>query len=112
MVHVLINCIIRIYLFYDYESLKHSLLKEKEKETPLLSRSFFLLSDKDKEVYASSFFKRIAKSDTKYDKNDLQILGEILLDIIQKILTKLLSKNLLKSTSIIVTKQKNFSFLN
>lgn len=76
MIPGLINCILRIYLFDDYESLKHSLLKEKE--TPLLSRSFFLLSDKDKEVYASSFFQRIAKSDTKYDKNDLQILGDII----------------------------------
>lgn len=76
MIPGLINCILSIYLFDDYESLKHSFLKEKE--TPLLSRPFFLLSDKDKEVYASSFFKRIAKSDTKYDKNDLQILGDII----------------------------------
>lgn len=78
MIPGLINCILRIYLFDNYESLKHSLLKEKEKETPLLSRSFFILSDKDKDDFVSLFFEKIANPNVKYDKNDLQILGDII----------------------------------
>lgn len=74
----LISCILRLYLFDDYESLKCSILKQQENERSLLSHLFFFLSDENKEKYVSLFTETINDTKFKYDKNYLQMLGDII----------------------------------
>lgn len=74
----LINNILEIYLFDNYVSLRNAILKKDEKEKPLLSQSFFLLSDESKENYITLFFEEIANSNPIYDENELQKFGDII----------------------------------
>lgn len=79
MIPNLIMRILKVYLFNDFSGVKMMLLKRKEREKTLLEKNFFLLSDDNKEEYVSSFSKFIADPSTKYDKEYLTILENIIL---------------------------------
>ena len=74
----LILCILRIYLFNNFESIKSLILRQEEPKKTFLDQSFFYLSDENKEKYVKSFSELIANPKIEYEKRYLEIFASII----------------------------------
>ncbi len=74
----LVESVLRVYFFNDFNGIEKILLKQSGTEEAPVQKEFFLLSDENKRDFVSLFSKEMSNPATNYDKEQLRILGDIL----------------------------------
>ena len=69
--------VLKVYLYDDFSDLENTLKKDDDSATPM-NKSFFLLSDENKQQYITNFMLKLKDGNTELRKKDLEILLDII----------------------------------